>query len=101
MISFQQSLLILNSITMSRFSNSGVIWVLWNINNRINRINEAALKMIYKDYDLSYQDLLNKENTVMTFSFNLLILVAEFFKIKIETAPEMINVISRLYLEKL
>ena len=51
-----------------------------NLNNRINNILERALRISYKDYNSTFQDLLEKDNSVTVHQWNLQVLATEFLK---------------------
>ena len=52
------------------------------LNNRINKINERALRLAYKDNKLTFNDLLKLDNSVTIHQRNLKILATEIFKVK-------------------
>ena len=54
----------------------------WKLNNSINNIHERALRLVYKDYISSFDDLLAKDNTFKIYQRNLQKLAIEFCKVK-------------------
>ena len=52
------------------------------LNNRINRLYEKALRLVYKDDHCSFEELLNKDNAVSIHHRNWQILVTEMYKVK-------------------
>ena len=60
-----------------------------SFNNRINRIHERALKLVYQDNSLSFAELLEKGNSVTIHQRNLEVLATEIFKLKSGLAPEI------------
>ena len=52
------------------------------LNNRINRLHEKALRLVYKDDHCSFEELLNKDNAVSIHHRNLQILVTEMYQVK-------------------
>ena len=52
------------------------------LNNRINKIPERALRLVYKDKKLTFDDLLKLDNSVNIHQGNLQILATEIFKVK-------------------
>ena len=61
------------------------------LNNRINKIRETALRLVYKDNKLTFDDLLKLDNSVTIHQRNLQILATEIFKVKNSLAPEIIT----------
>ena len=57
------------------------------INNKINRLHERALRLVYKDEKLSFQDLLDKDGAVNIHERNLQRLVVEMYKVKHKLSP--------------
>ena len=51
------------------------------LNNKINSIHERALKITYQDNTSTFQELLNKDNSVSIHHRNLQVLATEMFKI--------------------
>ena len=52
------------------------------LNNRINRIHEIALRLLYKDYKLTFNDILELDNSVTTHQQKPQILETEILKVK-------------------
>ena len=61
------------------------------LNNRIKRIQERALRLVYKDNKLTFVDLLKLDNSVTIHQRNLQILATEIFKVKNSLAPEIMT----------
>ena len=59
------------------------------LNNRINKIHERALRLVYKDYTSSFDDLLATDNSFKIHQRNLQKLAIEIFKKGI--APAIMN----------
>ena len=51
------------------------------LNNKINSIHARALKVTYQDNTLTFQELLNKDNSTSMHHRNLHVLETEMFKI--------------------
>ena len=66
-----------------------------NLNNKINRIHEWALRLVYQD-NLSFSELLNLDNSVTVHQKNLQVLVTEIYKVKNGIAPEIMKDIFEL-----
>ena len=92
-MTFDQSRLILNSFITSHFSYCPIVWMFHSrkLNERINRIHERALRIVYKDFN-SFQELLIEDNSLNIHLRNLQKLVIEIFKVKNGLSPELMNV---------
>ena len=86
---FEQRKLIMNSFIISQFSYCPFVWMFHSrkFNHRINRIHEIALRMVYKDYNSSFAELLKKDGSLTIHQRNLHKLVTEIFKVKSGTSP--------------
>ena len=58
--------MLMNAFISSQFSYCPLIWMCHSrsLNSRINRIHEHALRIVYKDYDLSFDSLLEISGSV-------------------------------------
>ena len=61
------------------------------LNERINHIHETTLRIVYKDFNSSFQELLIKDNSLNIHHRNLQKLVTEIFKVKNSLSPELMN----------
>ena len=83
-MTFDQRRLISNSFITSHFSFCTIVWMFRrrNLNERINHVHERALRIVYKDFKLSFQKLLTEDNSLNIHHRNLQKLVTEIFKDK-------------------
>ena len=90
---FDQRRLILNSFITSNFSYCPIVWMFHSrkLNERINHIHERALRIVYKDFNSSFQELLTEDNSLNIRHKNLQKLVTEIFKVKNGLSPELTN----------
>ena len=61
--------ILMKSFIESQFNYCPLVWMFHNrtLNNKINRLHERALRIVYKDElhgDLSFKDLLDKDDAV-------------------------------------
>ena len=65
--------LIMKSFIMSHFNYCSSIWMFHDraINSRINKIHERALRIVYRDTESSFDELLAKDNSVSAHQRNL------------------------------
>ena len=68
---------------------------MFHINNKINRIHEQALRLVYQN-NLSLSELLDLDNSVTVYQKNLQVLVTEIYKVKNGIAPEIMKDIFEL-----
>ena len=61
------------------------------LNNRINKIHERALRLVYQNKNLSFSELLELDNAVTIHQRNLQVLVTEIFKVKNNLSPEIMK----------
>ena len=75
---------LMKAFITSQFNYCPLIWMFHSrqLNNRINKINERALRLAYKDNKLNFNDLLKLDNSVTIHQRNLKILATEIFKVK-------------------
>ena len=55
-------------------------------NNKINRIHERALRIVYSDNKSTYVERLEKDHSITIHTKNLQVLITEMFKLQNETS---------------
>ena len=85
--------IIMKLFMTSQFGYCPLIWMFYSrtLNNKINSIQERALRITYNDRKSSFEKLLRKDNTVSIHHINLQVLVIEIFKIKNNLTPKILN----------
>ena len=63
------------------------------LNNRINRLHERALRLVYKDPSLSFEDLLQKDESFTIHHRNLQKLATEMYKAYNDLSPLLVKCI--------
>ena len=73
----------------SQFNYCPLVWMFHSrtLNNKINKLHERALRIVYKTEDSTFEELLIKDNSVKTHHRNLQKLAIEMFKIKEKISP--------------
>ena len=61
------------------------------LNNRINRLHERGLRMVYKDYKLTFNELLHKDNSFIIHHRNLQRLAMEMYKAYNDLSPSLVK----------
>ena len=84
---------IMKSFITSQFNYCPLIWMFHSrrLNNRINRIHERALRLVYKDYHYTFNEMLKKDGSYSIHHRNLQKLATEMFKIKNNLSPTLMN----------
>ena len=85
--------ILMKSFIESQFGYCPLIWMFHSrtLNNIINRIHERALRIVYKDYNSTFQELLSKDDSVSIHHRNLQKLVTEMYKVKHNLSPTIMN----------
>ena len=86
---------LMKAFIISQFNYCPLVWMFHSrkLNNRINNIHERALRLVYKDDSLSFEELLVKDSSVTIHQRNIQLLATEIYKI--------INNISPLIMDEL
>ena len=61
------------------------------INNCINSLHERALRVVYKDYNATFSELLSKDKSETIYQRNVQLLATEIFKTKNELNPKIME----------
>ena len=84
---------LMKAFITSQFNYCPLIWMFHSrqLNNRINKIQERALRLVYKVNKLTFDDLSKLDNSVTIHQRNLQILATEIFKVNNSLAPEIMT----------
>ena len=74
----------MKSFIESRFGYCPLIWMFHSrgVNNKINHLHERSLRIVYKDNNSSFKELLKKDNSFTVHHRNIQSLAIELFKVK-------------------
>ena len=88
-----QRKVIMKAFILSQFNYCPLVWMFHSreLNNRINRIHERSLRLAYRDYFSSFQELLIKDGSVTIHNKNLQILVTEVYKFLNGISPKIMG----------
>ena len=83
----------MNSFVESQFSWCPLIWMYCSktANDKINRIHERALRIVYLDYTSTFEELLLKDKSVNIHQRNIQLVAIEMFKVLKKIGPEIIR----------
>ena len=78
----EKAKVLLTSIVMSNLSYYPLIWMFCSksANKEINRTNRRALRVLYENYDLSFEQLLEKDGSITMHQRNLQNILTEIYK---------------------
>ena len=81
-LKFSKMRILIKSFVDSQFSYCPLIWMFCSrsLNNKINKAQERTLRILYKDYDSSVEDLLEKDNSDKIRGRNIKLLSKEVYK---------------------
>ena len=88
----------MNASVNSQFNYCPVIWMCHSraLNNKINRLHERFLRMIYNDKASTFKELLEKDNSVSIHYRNIRTVAIELYKVANGMCPEIMNEIFQL-----
>ena len=85
--------ILMRTFISSQFNYCPLIWMFHNraLNNKINKIHERALRLVYKNDSATFQELLEMDGAVTIHHKNLQRLAIEMFKVKNKLSPTPIQ----------
>ena len=83
---------VMNAFFTSQFAYCPLIWIFHNrtLNNRINKLQERALRLVHNDNTSSFYELLQKDNSFTIHHRNIQKLALEMYRVKHRIAPKII-----------
>ena len=60
-------------------------------NNRINHLDERALRIVYNDYETTFENLLELDNSVSIHHINIRLLSIELYKVKLNLSNQVMS----------
>ena len=84
---------IMKAFICSQFGYCALVWMLHSrkTNNRVNSLHKRALRVVYRDYYVTFAELLSKDKSVTIHQKNLQLLATEIFKTKYELNPKFMK----------
>ena len=86
---------VMRAFIESQFQYCPLVWMFHcrTLNNRINRLHERALRLVYKDPSLTFKELLTKDESFTVHNRNLQKLATEMFKFHKNLSADAMNAI--------
>ena len=90
--------ILMNAFFDSQFNYCPLIWMFYsrNLNNKINRLHEHCLRVIYNDKTSSFEQLLENDNSVSIHHRNIQTLATEIYKVTNGLFPEIMSEIFQI-----
>ena len=82
--------LLMKTFIESQFNYCPLLWMFHSrtLNNKINKLRERALRIVYRNDDLTFQELLDKDGAITIHDRNLQNSAIEMFKVKKNLPPQ-------------
>ena len=80
----------MNAFFKARFNYCPAVWMFW-LNNKINRLHERCLRIIYNDKHSNFEKLLVKDNSVSIHHSNIHAFAIEMYKVANGMSSEIMN----------
>ena len=92
-ISKKKLRVIMKAVIMSQLSYCPLVWMCHSriLSNKINKLYERALRLVYDDRQSTFEELFNIDRSVTIQQRNLQVLVTELYKVYLGLAPELMN----------
>ena len=89
-LSLKEKKLLYMSFIEAQFKYCPTTWMFWSpsSNNKINKLQERALRLVYDDYELSFGVLLNKNKSFSIHHQNIQKLMIEVYKSLNKPSPD-------------
>ena len=90
--------ILMNAFFKAQFNYCPAVWMFHSrsLNNKINRLHERCLRIIYNDKHSNFEELLVKDNSVPIHHNNIHTLAIEIYKVASGICPEIMNDIFKL-----
>ena len=82
-LDFPKRRILLKSFFESQFNYCSLAWMFHGrgTNNKINHLHERALRMVYNEYEISFEELLLRDNSFTVHENNIKKLMVELYKV--------------------
>ena len=92
-LTFSKLRLLLKSFVQSQFAYCPLIWMFCSrtLNNRINKLQERALRILYKDDISTFAELLDRDKSITVHDHNIKLLAKEMYKVVYNILPNTLG----------
>ena len=92
-IPFNKRKMLMQAFFLSQFSYCPLVWMCHSrkVNTRINNLHNRALRLVYRDENSSFEELLQKDGSVTIHHRNLQFLAIEMYKVFRGLAPRFMS----------
>ena len=91
LLSFYKRRIILKKFIESQFSYCPLIWMFCSRNRKINHVHERALRLVYRDYNSTFEELLIQDKSVCIHHRNIHQMAIEMYKVKNNLSLTLMN----------
>ena len=91
----KQRKITMKAFVLSQFGYCPLVWMFHSrkLNHRINKIHERALRIVYQDTSLSFDELLFKDQSHTIHHRNIQTLAIELYKVVNGLSPEIMSIV--------
>ena len=97
-VELSERCILMNAFFQAQFNYCPVIWMFHSrsLNNKINRLHERCLRIIYNDKRSTFEELLAKDNSVSVHHNNIHVIAIEMYKVVNAISLEIMNEVFKL-----
>ena len=90
--------ILMNAFFKAQFNYCPIIWMFQSssLNNKINRLHERCLSIVYNDKHSNFEKLQNEDNSVSIHYNNIQALAIELYKIAKDMSPKIMSEVFKL-----
>ena len=94
-MTFKQKKWIMSSFIMGQFGHCPLVWMFHSrtLNNRINKIHERALRIVYRESKSSFETLLERDHSFTIHHRNIQKLAVELYKVAYGISPKIMRLV--------
>ena len=81
-LSLEKQRILFKAFIESQFKYCPLVWMFYgrNVNDKINKLHERSLRMVYDDYTTTFEELLERDNSFSIHHQNIQTLMIEIYK---------------------